>query len=76
LPRLLLLSVPLTPATIGLARADATALEIAIDSADLFLATPVDLAVSVGWWANATGLFNVLNWKGKGGPYEPMWTLP
>lgn len=47
-----------------------------IDRIDLFLACPVDLAVAVGWWANATGRITLLNWAGKAGPYTPMWHLP
>ena len=47
-----------------------------IDRIDLFLASPVELAVAVGWWANATGPITVLNWAGKAGPYTPMWHLP
>lgn len=47
-----------------------------VESIDLFLACSVELAVSIGWWANAAGPINLMNWKGKSGPYEPMWTLP
>lgn len=43
---------------------------------DLFLACPVELAVAIGWWANATGPVQFLNWTGKTGPYAPMWRLP
>jgi hypothetical protein len=43
---------------------------------DLFLATTVALAVMVGWWLNASGPVHVMNWRGKTGPYERMWTLP
>ena len=43
-----------------------------IDAVDLFLACPVELAVAIGWWANATGTLTVLNWTGKAGPYTPM----
>lgn len=46
-----------------------------IDAIDLFLACPVELAVAIGWWANATGTLTVLNWTDKGGPYTPMWHL-
>lgn len=48
----------------------------AIDRVDLFLACPVELAVAIGWWANATGPLTILNWTGKAGPYAPMWRLP
>ncbi|MGH2793418.1 MAG: SAVED domain-containing protein [Actinomycetota bacterium] len=41
-----------------------------------FLATPVELAVMIGWWANAGGTIDLMNWTGKTGPYERMWTLP
>lgn len=47
-----------------------------VDRVDLFLATPVELAVMVGWWLNASGPVHVMNWRGKTGPYERMWTLP
>ncbi|MDP9401939.1 MAG: SAVED domain-containing protein [Actinomycetota bacterium] len=47
-----------------------------LDRVDLFLACPVELAVAVGWWANATGPVQLLNWTGKTGPYAPMWRLP
>lgn len=47
-----------------------------VDRVDLFLATPVELAVLIGWWANATGAVQIMNWAGKSGPYKPMWTLP
>ncbi len=42
---------------------------------DLFLACPVELAVGIGWWTNAAGPVNILNWEGKTGPYTPMWHL-
>lgn len=48
----------------------------AIDRVDLFLACPVELAVAIGWWANAAGPLTILNWTGKAGPYAPMWKLP
>lgn len=48
----------------------------AIDRLDLFLACPVELAVAIGWWANATGPLTILDWTGKAGPYAPMWRLP
>ncbi len=47
-----------------------------LDRVDLFLACPVELAVAIGWWANATGPVQLLNWTGKTGPYSPMWRLP
>ena len=47
-----------------------------IDRVDLFLACPVELAVAIGWWANATGPMQLLNWTDKTGPYAPMWRLP
>jgi hypothetical protein len=47
-----------------------------IDRLDLFLACPVELAVAIGWWANAVGPTEILNWAGKTGPYVPMWHLP
>ncbi|MBV9870857.1 MAG: SAVED domain-containing protein [Frankiaceae bacterium] len=48
----------------------------AVDRVDLFLACPVELAVAVGWWTNATGPLQLLNWTGKAGPYAPMWRVP
>lgn len=47
-----------------------------VDRVDLFLACPVELAVAIGWWANATGPVHLLNWTGKTGPYARMWRLP
>lgn len=47
-----------------------------VESIDLFLACPVEFAIAIGWWTNAAGPINLLNWKGKHGPYEPMWSLP
>jgi hypothetical protein len=47
-----------------------------VESIDLFLACPVELAIAIGWWTNAAGPINLMNWKGKHGPYEPMWSLP
>jgi hypothetical protein len=47
-----------------------------IDRVDLFVAAPVELAVLTGWWTNATGQVDLMNWKGKAGPYERMWSLP
>ncbi len=47
-----------------------------IDCIDLYLATPVELAVAIGWWANAVGPLRLMNWLGKTGPYEPLWSLP
>jgi hypothetical protein len=47
-----------------------------VDSIDVFLACPVELAIAIGWWANAAGPINLMNWKGKNGPYERMWVLP
>jgi SMODS-associated and fused to various effectors sensor domain/TIR domain len=47
-----------------------------VESIDVFLACPVELAVAIGWWANAAGPINLMNWKGKNGPYERMWVLP
>ncbi|MGH9027128.1 MAG: SAVED domain-containing protein [Acidimicrobiia bacterium] len=47
-----------------------------IDRVDLFMACPVELAVAIGWWANATGPVTLMNWAGKTGPYTPMWHLP
>jgi hypothetical protein len=43
---------------------------------DLYLATPVELAVMIGWWLNAAGRIDLMNWRGKTGPYERMWSLP
>jgi hypothetical protein len=42
----------------------------------VFLATPVELAVMIGWWSNAAGNNNLMNWTAKTGPYTRMWTLP
>lgn len=47
-----------------------------VDRVDLFLATTVELAVMVGWWLNASGHINLMNWAGKSGPYERQWSLP
>jgi SMODS-associated and fused to various effectors sensor domain/TIR domain len=47
-----------------------------VESIDLFLACPVELAISIGWWTNAGGPINLMNWRGKHGTYEPMWSLP
>jgi molybdopterin/thiamine biosynthesis adenylyltransferase len=47
-----------------------------IDRVDLFVACPVELAVAIGWWANAIGPLQLVNWTGKAGPYAPMWRLP
>jgi hypothetical protein len=47
-----------------------------VHTIDVFLATPVELAVAVGWWGNALGPVEVMNWFGKNGPYERMWSLP
>jgi len=47
-----------------------------VEHVDVFLATPVELAVMTGWWANAAGNVNLMNWTGKTGPYARMWTLP
>ena len=46
-----------------------------IDQTDLYLATPIQLAVLVGFWLNSAGPVRIMNW-GKAGPYEPLWTLP
>lgn len=46
-----------------------------IHTIDVFLATPVELAVAVGWWGNALGPVEGMNWFGKNGPYERMWSL-
>lgn len=47
-----------------------------IDRVDLFLAAPVEVAILVGWWANAAGRVDVMNWEEKTGPYRRMWSLP
>jgi hypothetical protein len=47
-----------------------------VDRIDLFLATPVELAVAIGWWTNAVGPLSLMNWRGRTGPYEQMWVLP
>ena len=47
-----------------------------IDQVDLFLAAPVQLAVLIGYWLNSAGTIRIMNWRGKTGPYEPLWTLP
>lgn len=47
-----------------------------VERTDLFLATPVELAVMIGWWANAAGEVSLMNSIGKTGPYERMWALP
>ena len=43
---------------------------------DLFLAAPIQLAVLIGYWLNSAGTIRIMNWRGKTGPYEPLWTLP
>ncbi|HEX7096402.1 MAG TPA: SAVED domain-containing protein [Acidimicrobiales bacterium] len=48
----------------------------AVDRVDLFVACPVELAVAIGWWVNATGPIDLLNWSAKSGPYAVMWHLP
>ena len=47
-----------------------------IDRTDLFLATPIQLAVLVGYWLNSAGSIQIMNWRAKTGSYEPLWTLP
>ena len=47
-----------------------------VEHVDIFLATPVEVAVMIGWWTNAAGNINLMNWTGKTGPYARMWTLP
>ena len=47
-----------------------------VDRVDLFLATPVELAIMIGWWTNAAGRIDLMNWAGKTGPYERIWSLP
>lgn len=46
-----------------------------VDRTDLFLATPVELAVMIGWWSNATGHVDLMDWA-KTGPYRRLWGLP
>lgn len=46
-----------------------------IERIDLFLAVPVELAVGIGWHANALGPIDLMNWSGKEGPYVRAWTL-
>lgn len=47
-----------------------------IESVDLFMSCPVELAVLVGWRSNAIGSVRLMNWRGKAGPFERMWTVP
>jgi len=47
-----------------------------IDRVDLFLAAPVEVAILVGWWANAVGSVDLMNWDSKAGPYLRIWSLP
>ena len=47
-----------------------------IDQTDLFLTTPIQLAVLTGYWLNSAGPIQIMNWRAKTGPYEPLWTLP
>ena len=47
-----------------------------VDQTDLFLATPIQLAVLIGYWLNSAGPIRIMNWRAKTGPYEPLWTLP
>ena len=47
-----------------------------IDRVDLFLAAPIQLAVLIGYWLNSAGPTRIMNWRGKTGPYEPLWTVP
>lgn len=46
-----------------------------VDCTDLYLATPVELAAMIGWWANAAGHIALMDW-GKTGPYRRLWELP
>ncbi|MBW3576149.1 MAG: SAVED domain-containing protein [Actinobacteria bacterium] len=46
-----------------------------VDHTDLFLATPIELAVMIGWWTNAAGRINLMDWA-KTGPYRRLWELP
>lgn len=43
---------------------------------DLFIACPVEFAVLLGWWLNATGPMNIYHWEANTGPYRRAWTLP
>jgi hypothetical protein len=47
-----------------------------VDRIDLFLAVPVEIAILIGWWANAAGKIDLMNWADKVGPYSRMWSLP
>jgi hypothetical protein len=46
-----------------------------IDRIDLFVSAPVELAIAIGWHANALGPIELMNWSGKQGPYVRAWTL-
>lgn len=46
-----------------------------ITGVDLFLSAPIQIAVLIGYWLNSAGRIRIMNWKGKTGPYEPIWTL-
>ena len=45
-----------------------------VDHIALYLATPVELAVMIGWWANATGRTKLMDWA-KTGPYRRLWEI-
>lgn len=47
-----------------------------VSEIDLFLATPIEFAVFLGWWLNASGPINIYHWSGNTGPYQLAWTLP
>lgn len=53
----------------------ATADQHDVDYTALYLAAPVELAVMVGWWANAAGRIDIMDWA-KTGPYRRLWRLP
>lgn len=46
-----------------------------VDHTELFLATPIELAVMIGWHANAAGRIALMDWA-KTGPYRRLWNLP
>ncbi len=43
---------------------------------DLFIASPIEFSVFLGWWLNAAGRVHIYHWAGNTGPYQRVWTLP
>lgn len=47
-----------------------------IDHVDLYLATPIQFAVLLGWRLNVAGGLHLYHWQENAGPYRNVWTLP